>query len=90
MAIVSAFGWNAVVIDGADMTEIDKTLAALPEVTLNGKPTAIISNTIKGQGSFMSDRPAAWHIGGFDDDKRRKRKRVLLSTLFARLKQVEQ
>lgn len=33
-----AFGWNATVIDGTDMKEIDKTLAALPEVTLNGKP----------------------------------------------------
>ena len=65
-----AFGWNATVIDGTDMKEIDKTLAALPEVTLNGKPNAIICSTTKGQGvGFMMERPCAWHIGGFDDDK---------------------
>ena len=52
------------------MTEIDKTLSALPEVTLHGKPNVIISSTTKGQGvQFMMDRPCAWHIGGFDDDK---------------------
>ena len=65
-----AFGWNATVIDGTDMKEIDKTLAALPEVTLYGKPNAIICSTTKGQGvGFMMERPCAWHIGGFDDDK---------------------
>ena len=67
---VRAFGWNATVIDGTDMKEIDKTLAALPDVTLNGKPNAIICSTTKGQGvGFMMERPCAWHIGGFDDDK---------------------
>ena len=49
---------------------LDKVLSALPEVTLNGKPNAIICSTTKGQGvSFMMERPCAWHIGGFDDDK---------------------
>ena len=65
-----AFGWNATVIDGTSMAEIDKALAALPEVTLNGKPNAIICSTTKGQGvPFMMERPCAWHIGGFDDEK---------------------
>lgn len=65
-----AFGWNATVIDGTKMTEIDQTLSALPEVTLDGKPNVIICSTTKGQGvQFMMDRPCAWHIGGFDDDK---------------------
>ena len=64
-----AFGWNAVVIDGTKMAEIDKALSELPEVTLNGKPTAIICSTKKGQGvKFMMDRPTAWHIGGFSDE----------------------
>lgn len=64
-----AFGWNAVVIDGTKMAEIDKALSELPEVTLNGKPTAIICSTHKGQGvKFMMERPTAWHIGGFSDE----------------------
>ncbi len=65
-----AFGWDACVIDGTNMKAIDATLASLPEVTGEGKPIAIISSTMKGQGcKFMSDRPTAWHIGGFDDEK---------------------
>lgn len=65
-----AFGWNAVVIDGTDMTQIDNTLSSLPEVTYQGKPTAIISRTTKGQGvNFMEERPVAWHMGGLDDVK---------------------
>lgn len=69
-ACFRAFGWNATVIDGTKMAEIDKTLANLPEVTLNGKPNAIICSTTKGQGvKFMMERPCAWHIGGFDDEK---------------------
>ena len=64
-----AFGWNAVIIDGTKMAEIDKALSELPEVTLNGKPTALICSTKKGQGvKFMMDRPTAWHIGGFSDE----------------------
>ena len=64
-----AFGWNAVVIDGTNMAEIDKALTELPEVTFNGKPTVIIASTEKGQGvTFMQERKSAWHIGGFSDE----------------------
>ena len=64
-----AFGWNATVIDGTKMAEIDAALAALPEVTLDGKPNCIICSTQKGQGvTFMEERPSAWHIGGFSDE----------------------
>lgn len=64
-----AFGWNAVVIDGTKMAEIDKALSELPEVTLNGTPNAIICSTMKGQGvDFMMERPTAWHIGGFSKE----------------------
>ncbi len=65
-----SFGWEVQVIDGSDMAQIDEALSSLPPVTLEGKPQAIICNTIKGQGvQFMMDNPAAWHIGGFADDK---------------------
>ena len=64
-----AFGWNAVVIDGTKMKDIDEALSQLPEVTFNGKPTAIISSTQKGQGvTYMEASPSAWHIGGFSDE----------------------
>ncbi len=52
-----AFGWNAVVIDGTNMQEIDEALGSSP-VTLDGKPNAIICSTKKGQGvGFMMDVP---------------------------------
>ena len=85
-----AFGWNAVVIDGTNMAEIDRTLAALPEVTYEGKPTAIISSTIKGQGvSFMTERPCAWHIGGFADDKLAEALELIEAYTEEKLKEVE-
>ena len=85
-----AFGWNAVVVDGTSMTEIDKALAALPEVTLNGKPNVIIASTTKGQGvSFMMERPCAWHIGGFDDDKLEEALSQIRAYTAEKLKEVE-
>jgi len=47
-----SFGWHVIEIDGHDMKEI---IAALQEAKeIEGKPTAIIANTIKGKGvSFM-------------------------------------
>lgn len=85
-----AFGWNAVVVDGTDMTAIDKVLSELPEVTLNGKPNAIISSTTKGQGvEFMMERPCAWHIGGFDDDKLEEALTQIKAYTAERLKEVE-
>ena len=54
-----AFNWHAIEIDGYDHAAI---LAALDEAAATkGKPTAIISHTIKGKGvSFMELNPA-WH-----------------------------
>ncbi|HLG24985.1 MAG TPA: transketolase [Candidatus Nanoarchaeia archaeon] len=48
-----SFGWNVISINGHDMDEVVKALDTASE-TKNGKPTMIISNTIKGKGvSFM-------------------------------------
>lgn len=85
-----SFGWNATVIDGSDMSEIDRTLAALPEVTLNGKPNCIICSTQKGQGvKFMEESPAAWHIGGFADDKLEEALQLIDEYTEKRLGEVE-
>jgi len=48
-----AFGWNVVEINGHDIEQCVKALDKASK-TGNGKPTMIISNTIKGKGvSFM-------------------------------------
>ena len=61
-----AFGWNAVVIDGTNMQEIDEALGSLPPVTLDGKPNAIICSTKKRTGCRLYDGTslcmACWRI----------------------------
>jgi len=48
-----AFGWNVIEINGHDMNEVVEALDKASK-NKNGKPTMIISNTIKGKGvSFM-------------------------------------
>jgi len=54
-----AFGWNAIEVDGHDMTALLNAMRQHPAD--NGKPTAIIAHTVKGKGvSFMEDNNN-WH-----------------------------
>ena len=54
-----AFGWNVVEINGHDFEEI---FAALDNArTCKGKPTAIISHTIKGKGVSFMENVVAFH-----------------------------
>lgn len=52
-----AFGWNVVEICGNDFSQM------IPALTTRvaGKPTAIISDTIKGKGVSFMENLAAWH-----------------------------
>lgn len=55
-----AFGWNVVRINGHDMKQVVEALEHAKAST-NGKPTAILADTVKGKGvSFMED-VAGWH-----------------------------
>ncbi|HEX2054392.1 MAG TPA: transketolase [Actinomycetota bacterium] len=55
---ISAFGWNAIIVDGHDLEEIDN---AMTEALNDGQPTAIVAKTLKGAGvSFLADKPG-WH-----------------------------
>jgi len=55
----SAFGWRVIEVDGHDMAAV---VRVLEEATMgDGRPVAIIANTIKGRGvSFMEGR-YYWH-----------------------------
>lgn len=56
------FGWHVVEIDGHDFSQISESLGKAPQV--QGKPTLVLANTVKGKGiSFMEHNPA-WHGGG--------------------------
>ena len=53
------FGWNVLMIDGHNFSEIFEALDTARQ--FKGKPTMIVAKTHKGQGvSFMADQ-AGWH-----------------------------
>lgn len=52
-----AFGWNAHEIDGHCLKTLVDTMGAAP----NGKPTAIIANTVKGKGASFMEDDNNWH-----------------------------
>lgn len=53
-----AFGWTAIEVDGHDVEQIDRALAAAGS---DGRPTAIIARTIKGKGLVMVEGLLGWH-----------------------------
>jgi transketolase len=54
-----AFGWDAVEIDGHDVSELARRLTNVPNGS--GRPVALIAHTVKGKGvSFMED-DNNWH-----------------------------
>ena len=53
-----AFGWDAIVVDGHDLAQIDDAFSRARSAT---RPTAIVARTLKGKGvSFLEDKPG-WH-----------------------------
>lgn len=52
----SAFGWDAVEIDGHDLALLEKTLASD-----SAKPRAIVLHTIKGKGVSFMENQLLWH-----------------------------
>lgn len=61
-----AFGWNVIEIDGHNMCEI---LTALDEAnTIQGKPTVIIANTVKGKGVSFAENVVGFHNGTLTEE----------------------
>ncbi|WP_022851623.1 transketolase [Limisalsivibrio acetivorans] len=60
-----SFGWDALRVDGHDMDAVESAL----NTNRNGKPLAIVLDTVKGKGvSFMEDK-LLWHYRAPDDDE---------------------
>ncbi|MEK9679249.1 MAG: hypothetical protein VW169_12790, partial [Rhodospirillaceae bacterium] len=54
-----SFGWETVAVDGHSFDELMTAFGKVGQT--NGKPLAIIANTVKGKGiSFMEGR-SEWH-----------------------------
>ena len=56
----SAFGWNAVEVDGHDIEAVMAALASA-KADRSGKPTAIVAHTVKGKGVSFMENQAGWH-----------------------------
>ena len=69
-----AFGWNAIEIDGHDMSQIKMALDMADK--MQGKPTVIIADTVMGKGVKSIEDNNKWHgkvptkeqLGGFIDE----------------------
>jgi transketolase len=56
----SAFGFEAVSVDGHDEAALDSAITQLKN-NKNGKPKAIIARTIKGKGVSFMENQNIWH-----------------------------
>ena len=62
-----AFGWHVITINGHDFDQIE---AAFEEAkTVKGKPTVIISNSVKGKGVSYMENACEWHGAAPKQDK---------------------
>jgi transketolase len=66
-AKVEAFGWAVREIDGHDVESIEATLKAVPFE--KGKPSFVISRTVKGRGVKHIENTVASHYSCVPDDK---------------------
>jgi transketolase len=68
--VFTAFGWNAIEIDGHDFADI---FAAFDTVSAGagvaGRPTAILARTSKGKGISFTEGTYTWHNGIADDEQ---------------------
>lgn len=64
-----AFGWDVVEIDGHNFEMIVSEVAAALQNASTGRPTVVISHTVRGHRvSFMENSPK-WHAGKITDNQ---------------------
>lgn len=57
----TAFGWRVLEIDGHDMAQIVEALRSATQDG-DGRPVAIVANTIKGRGLSFAEGEYLWHV----------------------------
>ena len=56
-----SFGWEVIVCDGHDMPQVVDALRIAKKIPVQGKPTIVICNTVKGKGVSFMENIAGWH-----------------------------
>lgn len=54
-----SFGWEVIEVDGHDVEQLVEVFSHTPSV--EGKPTMVIANTVKGKGISFAENVGAWH-----------------------------
>lgn len=54
-----SFGWEVIEVDGHDVEQLVDVFSHTPSV--EGKPTMVIANTVKGKGISFAENVGAWH-----------------------------
>lgn len=65
-----SFAWEVVEVDGHDYSQLSEVLSSTPKI--QGKPTLVIANTIKGKGVSFSENKAGWHHHVPSEDELRR------------------
>ena len=63
-----SFGWNVLECDGHDVDSVYSTIETAKEL-LNGRPTVILANTIKGKGVSFMENTNKFHGKAITDDE---------------------
>ncbi|SCY68546.1 transketolase [Desulfoluna spongiiphila] len=65
-----AFGWNTYEADGNNYLSLTHTFRECLDNSVNGKPTVVIANTVKGYGSpLLQKEPLKCHCGSLTDEE---------------------
>ena len=65
-----AFGWQAVDVDGHDISALVDVFEGLDVGLHRSQPQVVIADTVKGRGvGFMEQDGATWHLGSLTDDQ---------------------
>jgi transketolase len=76
-----AFGWRTLQMNGNDMDEVVRTLEEARSLTGQGKPIAIIMQTIMGKGVDFMENDHNWHGVAPNDEQLQKALSQLPETL---------
>lgn len=74
-----AFGWEVREIDGHSMAEVVSTLRSVPFAP--GKPSLIVSHTVKGKGVSFMENNYVWHGGAPKGELAEQAKREVAAAL---------
>lgn len=78
---LNAFNWEVLEMDGNDMDEVVKTLNLAKSLVGEGRPIAIVMNTVMGKGVDFMENDHGWHGVAPSDEQLSKALNQLKETL---------